>query len=97
MKMIPIDIQRKLMFIPSVNFINWLLCWINLRTLECSGKLMAKVSLLVIVYVLPVCLLGNVLLMFFLNGKAFISFATTYLSGIVMSYVVIRFQEKQDL
>jgi hypothetical protein len=42
-------------------------------------------------------LLGNVLLMFFSNGKAFISFATTYLSGIVMSYVVIRFQEKQDL
>lgn len=94
MEITSIETQKKLMFIPLLNVINFGILFLNLRYTKVSFANFIKLLLSILGFVFPICFGFSVVAKLLPSIWWVFYICTIYLGPLAMSYVSIRFQEK---
>ena len=95
MKKVSIRTQKILMFIPYANIFNQFIWVYNCLVSEYPVHTGLKSLYIWLVYGLPIAIIHSVLDALFPEISHIATFLTMYLYGVLVSFGIIRFQQKQ--
>lgn len=94
MNLISVETQRKLMYIPYVNALNYLIWCINVARARLPFSCWIKGFWSIVGHTIPVWFVFSGASRLFPNLSFLLNFCTLYFSPIAMSIAAIKFQEK---
>lgn len=94
MKHISTEAQRRIMFIPLVNFCNFFIAVLNCRKAANPTNLGFKVGVCTVCILLPITFLSSVLTAKFPQLEDLFFLGTIYVGPLCLSYGLIKLQER---
>ena len=94
MNLISIETQKKLMYIPYLNALNYFIWFINLLRAKVPASCCAKGFWSIIVHTLPIWFVITAVGRLLPGFSILFGFCAMYFPGIAMSVAVINFHEK---
>ena len=94
MNMVSIDTQKKLMYIPFVNIVNFIILFLNLRCVKVSVAGLMKAFVYILGYGFPVWFAFSAAARLFPALYLLFFFCTIYFGPLAVSYGSIKYQEK---